>query len=277
MAILNLGNITQPMLVFGGPYSNLQATEAVRQVARKHGVLPGHVICTGDTVAYCAQPEETVTQLREWGVHVVLGNCEQALASDAPDCGCGFAKGSACDQLTSAWYPYSRQHLSQASKAWMRDLPESIRFEMSGRRIQVVHGAPSRINHYVFRSTPWDEKLTELAAVNADVIIGGHCGLPFGQSIDGRAWLNAGAIGMPANDGSRDGWYMLVKPAEGIMVSWHRLQFDVNKAYAAMQKAGLKNGYAEGLLAGLWPSMDVLPVEEQALRGKTMSVSDMLL
>ena len=26
--------------------------------------------------------------------------------------------------------------------------------------------------------------------------------------IDGRAWRHAGGIGMPANDGTREGWYL---------------------------------------------------------------------
>ena len=41
-----------PLLVFGGPYSNLQATRAVLDEAARRGIPAERVICTGDVVAY---------------------------------------------------------------------------------------------------------------------------------------------------------------------------------------------------------------------------------
>ena len=37
-----------PLLVFGGPYSNLQATRAVLDEAARRGIPAKRVICTGD-------------------------------------------------------------------------------------------------------------------------------------------------------------------------------------------------------------------------------------
>lgn len=87
---------TDPVLVFGGPYSNLRALLALRARAAALGVSPTSVICTGDVVAYCAEPEETIAAIRDSGCHVVAGNCEQQLALGASHCGCGFAQGSTC-------------------------------------------------------------------------------------------------------------------------------------------------------------------------------------
>jgi hypothetical protein len=42
-----------PILVFGGPYSNLRAVDALRERALKLGIVADHCICTGDVVAYC--------------------------------------------------------------------------------------------------------------------------------------------------------------------------------------------------------------------------------
>ena len=91
----------KPLLIFGGPYSNLQATQALQQQASKLGIPASHCICTGDTVAYFASPTETVTLLRDWGVTVLMGNCEESLASNADECGCGFANGSQCLFISS--------------------------------------------------------------------------------------------------------------------------------------------------------------------------------
>src|SRR5262249_6191085 len=46
------------------------------------------------------RPEETVSVLRDWGCHVIAGNCEEQLAAGGADCGCGFPEGSACDRLS---------------------------------------------------------------------------------------------------------------------------------------------------------------------------------
>src|SRR5918912_1262126 len=89
-----------PVLVFGGPYSNLQATAAVLAEAGRRGIPPERIVCTGDVVAYGAAARETVALVRRAGIRVVRGNCEESLGQSGPDCGCGFAPGSACDLLT---------------------------------------------------------------------------------------------------------------------------------------------------------------------------------
>ena len=102
--VMDIGDLSERLLVFGGPYSNLAATQALRKIADAEGIGARHVICTGDTVAYCAEPDQTVAAIRDWGCSVVMGNCEQALASGSPDCGCGFAAGSSCAVLSDGWY-----------------------------------------------------------------------------------------------------------------------------------------------------------------------------
>ena len=100
----HIGDFAGPVLVFGGPYGNLEATRAVLDAADQAGIPPERTICTGDTVAYCADPGETVALLREAGIVVVMGNCEESLATGAIDCGCGYAEGSQCDVLSAQWF-----------------------------------------------------------------------------------------------------------------------------------------------------------------------------
>jgi hypothetical protein len=84
--------------------SNLQATAAVLLEAQRRNIPRTHVICTGDVVAYCADPQQTVEAVRAAGVVVLQGNCEASLGQRAVDCGCGFDAGSACSLLAVAWY-----------------------------------------------------------------------------------------------------------------------------------------------------------------------------
>jgi len=114
----------------------------------------------------------------------------------------------------------------------------------------------------------------EVARAEADVVIGGHCGIPFAHTFaDGRqAWINPGVIGMPANDGTPDGWYGLLDAGgEGITFTTHRLAYDAAGAAAAMRRCGHANGYARTLITGLWPSLDVLPPPERAATGQPLA------
>jgi predicted phosphodiesterase len=264
---------TGPILVFGGPYSNLAATAAMRARAEDLAIPPERTICTGDVIAYCAEPEETSQFVRDWGCHVVAGNCEEQIAAGAADCGCGFEEGSACDILAKGWYPYANQRTSHATRAWMAQLPASITFGTCGLRFRVVHGGSHIVNAFVFASQR-DLVASEHAAARADVVIAGHAGLPFMRRVAGGAWFNPGVIGMPANDGTTDVWYGLIiaLPGGGVRLSAHRLAYDCQAAAAAVRRQGYADDYARALITGLWPSLDILPPLERARTGQRQRV-----
>ncbi len=270
----DLGLLKGPLLIFGGPYSNLSATTALRTVAEQRGIPPEYIICTGDLVAYCAEPDETVCLLRDWGIQIVMGNCEQSLANRAIDCGCGFETGSTCSALSTQWFRYADSKISEANRAWMGELPQGLIFSLAERRLAVVHGGVTQINRFLFASTLEEDKLSELNLLGPDIdgLIAGHCGIPFGQIVAGKAWLNAGVIGLPANDGTQDGWYLLIEAVgEQLKAHWHRLSYPAELTRKAMIEVGLTSGYAETILSGLWPSEDVLPVAEKRNRGKALN------
>lgn len=267
-----------PVLLFGGAYSNLAATKAIKSAADQLGLPPTNCICTGDIAAYCAHPEESVGLILDWGIPVVMGNCEESLANEADDCGCGFEDGSACSVLSRGWYAFANQRIGTESRAWMRALPQQLLFQLAGLRFLVVHGSVSEINRFVFRSTPIDLKQAELDLAPAEIVIGGHSGIPFGDQIGKKAWLNAGAIGLPANDGTTDGWFLLLTPgSDEVTADWHRLRYDARTESTAMRNRGMEPAYAEALMTGLWPSMDVLPACERRQRGQRLAVPSMCL
>lgn len=264
-----------PLLVFGGPYSNLQATRAIASEAERLAIPPANVVCTGDVIAYAARPEETATLIRDWGIAVVAGNCEVQLAAGADDCGCGFEEGSTCDRLARGWYPFSLAHTSAATRQWMAGLPPRIDIAYAGFRIAALHGGARQNNRFLFASETAALE-AEFAAAAADrpcdVVVAGHAGIPFIARLREGAWINAGVIGMPANDGTPDGWYALLTPAPGgLEVTLHRLSYDYVSAAAEMRRAGHANGYARTMVTGVWPSLDVLPAAERGRTGEPLA------
>jgi predicted phosphodiesterase len=260
-----------PLLVFGGPYSNLRALEAMRSEARRLGIPASRTLCTGDVVAYCAEPEESIAFVRDWGIHVVQGNCEEQLGASAGDCGCGFVEDSACDRLAKSWYEHADRVVSRASRAWMAALPKTIELTIGDLRALAVHGTARQINRFVFASQR-QVIAEELAATSASLVIAGHCGIPFIARSAGKVWLNPGVIGMPANDGTPDGWYGLVMVTHdgALRLSTHRLAHDHAGAARSLRSAHYADAYAEALETGLWPSLDVLPPAERAATGRPL-------
>ena len=107
MEYIDLGVRNQPVLLFGGSYSNAHATKAMINWATENKIADDHRIMTGDAVAYCAHPNETIDLIRKSGAAMVAGNCEKQLAIDAQDCGCGFEEGSLCNLLSVGWYSFT--------------------------------------------------------------------------------------------------------------------------------------------------------------------------
>jgi predicted phosphodiesterase len=270
-------SLRQSLLFFGGPYGNLQALAALRAVAEELALPPSSIICTGDTVAYCALPAETIETIREWGIQVVAGNVELQLANDAEDCGCNFIKGSVCDQLSERWFAFANSQVTDEQRAWMLSLPRSLTVQFGGRKIGVVHGSQANVSEFLFRSSPWEKKRPNFAIMECDIIVGGHCGIPFIEPHQDKLWVNAGVIGMPANDGTRRGWYLLANEREDdLQFSLRSFDYDSEQAARLLDEEELPCEYASTLRTGLWCSMENLPVEERAFQGIPLSFSPVL-
>ena len=262
----------EPILCFGGPYSNLEAATAIRQEATRLGIPPNQVICTGDVVAYCADPQATVDLIRDWGCHVIKGNCEENLAQDADDCGCGFVEGGACDLLSRGWYGFARAGISDASRRWMAALPAFLDCRIGTLKARVVHGGVDETSRFIFASTSPDEKQREAAKADADIIIAGHCGIPFIERLPNGLWFNPGVIGMPANDGTTDGWYGIIHPDKNsARFELHRLEYDWQSAANRLSVASFAPPYATALTTGRWPSLESLPPEERTATAMPLS------
>lgn len=275
--VLDLGEIEEPVLFFGGPCSNLQSTETLLSKTSQWGFSPDRIICTGDLVAYCADPQATVDLIRDSGVHVVLGNCEESLGNDSQDCGCGFTEQSSCDLLADQWYRFAQSQLDLNTRAWLKLRPPQIRLQMGGRNIVVVHGSFSRINEFVFPASDVSFKEQELNKANADAIVGGHCGVPFSQRIGDRLWHNAGIVGIPANDGRNNVWFSTFElKGDAVQVSHLALEYDFETAARRMQEAGLPEEYADTLRNGIWPSDEVMPENDRARRGVPIQDSSLV-
>jgi len=262
LVVQDLGRLDGDVMVFGGCYSNLQATTAVYATARARGIEGSNLICTGDVVGYCADAAEVARAVRDSGCPIVAGNVERQIADNAADCGCGFVEGSTCDVLSAAWYPAAAAQIDDGLRNWMATLPDIIVFSHAAKRYAVIHGGISDIARFIWPVSEENDFLTEFEAAEGavgpvDAIIAGHCGVAFERVVSGKHWINAGAIGMPPHDGRQETRFVVINE-DGARIQ--RLDYDALAAANAMKRAGLTQGYHHTLLTGLWPSEDVLPL-----------------
>ncbi len=265
----NIGKLSGKVLVFGGAYSNLEAFKKLQEVAADLKIPPSNIINTGDIVGYCAQPEEVVQLNKAWGINTIVGNVEVQLREDQLDCGCEFKEGSRCDVFSTQWYPYSKSKLSEDSINWMKDLPDFIQFEYLNHKGFVLHGSYFETAGYIYKSTDWSEKEKNFKETKADLILAGHSGLPFNHSKENKCWINAGVIGMPANDGTARVWYLILDTDEKGELFYEHYSFTYNheEASALMLSNQLPKEYALTLKTGLWDNCEILPEEETKLQG----------
>lgn len=259
--IKNLGVLEGAVLLFGGPYSNLEALQALMKWADQAGIAKTQRICTGDVVAYCGDPVATIALMKEIGGPVVAGNCEIQLANSRSDCGCGFEEGTTCAVLSEGWYQHVDKAISTEDRQWFASCPDRLTFQHHGKRYVVIHGGASDVSRFLwpisFEDDFWDEISLLQEEVGAiDAVISGHCGIAFERNIDGIEWINAGVIGMPANDGQPDTVFAVLDKNG---VTFQPLPYDVNGAVGAMKRVGLIQGYEKALQSGHWPSEDILP------------------
>jgi predicted phosphodiesterase len=262
--IRDLGRLDGPVWAYGGPYSNLQATRAFLDLADAAGVPVSHRICTGDVIAYGADPLDTWAEVAARGGTVVAGNCERQLGRGAAECGCGFETGSSCDLLSRGWYPHALAAVGRAGPdlhAALAACPDIAVFSHALGRVAVIHGGATDIARFLWPDSPERAFAEEIAAIEArvgpvDVILAGHAGIAFQIETNGRLWINAGAVGLPPHDGRPETRYAILDRRG---VQFHRLGYDHAAAADAMAAAGLTQGYHATLRTGIWPSEDILP------------------
>ncbi len=267
----DLGVLDGDLLLFGGPYSNLQACQALMAWAESAKIPPSHRICTGDIIAYGGDPRAALDLIRTLGGPVVAGNCEVLLAKNAEDCGCGFDAGSTCAVLSRDWYAHARTQVTDADRDWFRGLPRRLTFWHANKRYAVIHGGAGDVSRFLWPVSSDDDFWHEISLLQEEVgridgVIAGHCGIGFVRNIDGIQWINAGVIGMPPNDGAPETGFAVLSNGE---VRSECLSYDVEAAVAAMTAAGLTQGYEQSLKTGYWPSEEVLP---RAMRRQSRAI-----
>lgn len=239
-------------------HSNLPALDAV--LADIEGVGCSRIWCLGDTTGYGAHPAECVDLVLERCEVVLAGNHDLAVV-DHPAASAARVPGM-WQGGPGSGIAHARAMLDEPRLARLRELEPSRRLDHvdlfhASRRDPVweyVRSPESATGHLTEQDLPLSAvghthvpALWELAAGEAQAV-GGHMrdGMTRELGAGVRRVCNPGSVGQPRDRDPRASWALLDRGC----LSFHRVTYDVQRAVAAVQAAGIAAENGERLVLG---------------------------
>ena len=249
---------------FGGIYSNHLALRAAIDDASSRGCTK--MLCLGDLGAFGPNPDKIFPLLLDAGVTTMRGNYDDSIGNNLPDCQCGYTD-PADNYYARLSYQYTYRKTGEKWRPWLASLPTEIRFDLAGRRVLCCHGSPRKMNEFLWESTTPTHLLEKFCDdFSAETIVSTHTGLPWTRMLpSGRTFINCGALGRPANDGTTDVGYTIL---DATGPQYVRLAYDHEALAAEMEAEDLPAPFVETIRTGWWTTcLEILPAKERA-RGK---------
>jgi putative phosphoesterase len=236
--------MTDRVAVITDIHGNLPALEAALERIEQLGIE--RVYCGGDLVGYGPHPNEVCALIEQRGIPTIYGNYDYAIARDLDDCGCAYVTphDREIGQRSVEW---TLANTGEAAKAFMRELPFDLRFEVDGTAVHLVHGSPRKVNEYLFADKPPSLYDRLAAAEEADVLVFGHTHKPWVRDFGGVRFVNCGSVGKP-KDGDPRGAFAVLSGSE---VTIERVDYDAGRVAAEVREAGLPGEFADKLLTAV--------------------------
>lgn len=237
-------------------HANLPALEAVlTDIAGRGDSDATHHL--GDLVGYAPWPNEVVARLVAEGITGVAGNYDSTVATTYKHCGCRYedARQEALSHLSYAW---TLEHIATGARAVLGALPFRIDLRprgghAAGPTLTLLHGNQTLNTVYVTEDRT-DDFLTKMGAgVGAkvgDIVAFGHTHKPWHRTVGGVHFVNTGSVGRPKDGDPRAGYVVLDLSSDAPRVEFRRVEYDVERAAAAILASTLPNEFADYLRTG---------------------------
>jgi putative phosphoesterase len=234
------------MAIFSDVHGNLPALDAV--LADIRGQEAGSIYCLGDLVGYAPFPNEVMERIRAAAIPTVMGNYDDGVGFGRDECGCAYREAEE-RKLGDQSFAWTKGQTTPENATYLRQLPASIRADIDGTRVLLVHGSPRRINEYLFEDRPVSSFQRLAASSNADVIVFGHTHKPYAKLVDHVWFVNVGSVGKP-KDGNWHACYALLDVTAAPPASFVRVPYDIKAVTDAIRLSDLPDAFAADLERG---------------------------
>jgi predicted phosphodiesterase len=237
-------------------HGNLPALDSVLgDIAARSNIAATHHL--GDLVGYAPWPNEVVERLVTAGISGVAGNYDSTVATDYKHCGCKY-EDPRQEELSHLSYAWTRQHVSEKTKAYLGSLPFRIDIRplgghIAGPTVTLVHGNHALNTVYVHDARPESFLRgmgSSLGARAGDVVCFGHTHVPWHRVVDEMHFVNTGSVGRPKDGDWRAAYVLLDVGSSGVSVEIVRVEYDVEAAARGVLESDLPDDFAEQLRSG---------------------------
>ena len=239
-------------------HANLPALEAVLEDVEGAGV--DERWCLGDVVGYGANPDGCV--------ELVADRCEVCLVGNHDLAALGELDTSTFSSAAAAAVEWTAEHASKESLSFLAGLQPSD----TSKDAALYHASP---RDPVWEYVLWPDQAADCLRVQerrVSLIGHSHVALFFStpdeegerESKDARGWqagagtrleigdgrwlINPGSVGQPRDGDARAAWLEL--DTEAWEATYHRVAYDIERAGAAIEEAGLPEHLAKRLFVG---------------------------
>lgn len=173
-------------------HGNLEALKVVLKDIKERNIEK--IFCLGDIVAKGTHQEECVNLVRENCDVILKGNCDAYFTSEV--------ERETKPEIELKRIDWINSKLSDESKNFLKSLPYSFEFYLSGRLVRLFHATPEKINGFIGNIDTIGRLYSlflpsenTLSNEKADIIVYGHIHTPFIQRIYNRTIINSGSVG----------------------------------------------------------------------------------
>lgn len=205
-------------------HGNYEALTSVLEELDKLNV--SEIYCLGDVVGYYSQVNECCEELMNRKIPTLMGNHDWYMASG----GFCLRSNSVNDCLS-----YQRSVITEKNMAWLR----ANRVQRFVGNIHMVHGGWSDpIDEYLFNPSE-----AYFSRLKGEIFVSGHTHIQTLHEYGDKIYCNPGSVGQP-RDKNRKAAFAII---ENNNISLHRVDYDMEKVYELMKKAGFNDAAYEAL------------------------------
>ena len=199
-------------------HANLPALKAVLEDI--DSFKPDQVYCLGDLTDAAPWHNEVIELIQELNIPTIMGNHDERIAFDHPVH--SLSKHSLAEQNARlAAINYTKQNITAANKAFLSTLSPTLKIELQGLHILLVHGSPNSNEEYLYEDAE-ESRLRQLfEQEQVDVILSGHTHLSYLRYLPGssnqqpKLMINAGSVGR-SKEKDRNAAYLQLESIAGV-------------------------------------------------------------
>lgn len=207
-------------------HGNYEALKAV--LAKLDNMNVNEIYCLGDVVGYYSQVNECCDELRSRNIPSLMGNHDWYMA------GGGFCPRS---QSVNDCLVYQRKVITTENLEWVKN----FQVHKQVMNIHMVHGGwADPIDEYILE--PSEEYF---AKIEGEIFMSGHTHIQSLNKFGAKIYCNPGSVGMPRDNDPRAAFAVF----DGEL-ALHRVEYDIEKVFYYMDKAGFSDYYYGGLKTG---------------------------